>query len=127
MTDTPEQRARREIDTNLQAAGWLVQDRGEMDLTSGPGIAVREFPMKSGFGSADYVLYVGFDVVGAIEAKAEGTLSGVEAQTAKYAADLPDDLPAPRRPLPFLFESNGAVTYLTNGLDPAPRGRQVPL
>ena len=93
----------------------------------GAGIAVREFPMKSGFGSADYVLYVGFDVVGAIEAKAEGTLSGVEAQTAKYAADLPDDLPAPRRPLPFLFESNGAVTYLTNGLDPAPRGRQVPL
>ena len=127
MTDTPEQRARREIDANLQAAGWLVRDRGEMDLTSGPGIAVREFPMKSGFGSADYVLYVGFDVVGAIEAKAEGTLSGVEAQTAKYAAGLPDDLPAPRRPLPFLFESNGAVTYLTNGLDPAPRGRQVPL
>ncbi len=37
MTDTPEQRARREIDANLQAAGWLVRDRGEMDLTSGLG------------------------------------------------------------------------------------------
>ncbi len=122
MTDTPEQRGRREIDANLDAAGWLVQDRAEMDLTSGPGVAVREFPMKTGFGSADYVLYVGFG--GAIEAKAEGTLSGVEAQTAKYAAGLPDDLPAPRRPLPFLFESNGAVTYFTNGLDPAPCGRQ---
>jgi type I restriction enzyme R subunit len=42
-----------------------------------------------------------------------GTLAGVEAQSAKYAAGLPDNLPAPRRPLPFLFESNGAVTYFT--------------
>ena len=59
MTDTPEQRARREIDANIEAAGWLVQDRAEMDLTLGPGVAVREFPMTTGFGSADYVLYVG--------------------------------------------------------------------
>jgi hypothetical protein len=27
--------------------------------------------------------------------------------------------------LPFLFESNGSVTYFTNGLDPLPRSRQV--
>lgn len=40
-------------------------------------------------------------------AKAQGTLTGVEAQSAKYAAGLPDNLPAQRRPLPFLFESNG--------------------
>jgi type I restriction enzyme R subunit len=38
---------------------------------------------------------------------------------------LPENLPAHRRPLPLLFESNGSVTYLTNGLDPAPRSRQV--
>ena len=125
MTDTPEQRARRAIDANLLAAGWLVQDLDEFDLTAGHGVAVREFPMKPRFGSADYVLYLDFQAVGAIEAKAEGTLTGVEAQTAKYAAGLPDNLPAPRRPLPFLFESNGAVTYFTNGLDPAPRSRQV--
>src|SRR5207244_357757 len=31
--------------------------------------------------------------------------------------------PAHCRPLPFLFESNGAVTYFTNGLDPSPRSR----
>ena len=30
-----------------------------------------------------------------------------------------------RRPLPFLFESNGSVTFFTNGLDPVPRSRQV--
>ena len=62
---------------------------------------------------------------GAAEAKPQGTLTGVEAQSAKYAAGLPDNLPAHRRPLPFLFESNGSVTYFTNGLDPTPRSRKV--
>lgn len=46
--------------------------------------------MKSGFGFADYLLYLDRKAVGAVEAKAEGTLSGVEAQSAKYAAGLPD-------------------------------------
>ena len=35
--------------------------------------------------------------LGAVEAKAEGTLTGVEAQSAEYAAGLPDNLPAHRR------------------------------
>ena len=126
MANTPEQRARRVIDANLEAAGWLIQDLDDLDLSAARGIAAREFPMKPGFGSADYVLYLDYQVVGAIEAKPEGTLTGVEAQTAKYAAGLPDNLPAPRRALfPFLFESNGSVTFFTNGLDPVPRSRQV--
>jgi len=81
--------------------------------------------MKSGFGVADYLLYLDRKAIGAVEAKAEGTLTGVEAQSAKYAAGLPDNLPAHIRPLPFLFESNGSVIYFTNGLDPIPRSRQV--
>jgi type I restriction enzyme R subunit len=125
VAETPEQKARREIDADLAAAGWLVQDRDELDLTAGRGIAIREFVMKSGFGFADYLLYVDRKAVGAIEAKPEGTLTGVEAQSAKYAAGLPDTLPAHKRPLPFLFESNGTVTYFTNGLDPIPRSRRV--
>jgi type I restriction enzyme, R subunit len=125
MPETPEQKARREIDGDLTVAGWLVQDREELDLSSGRGIAVREFPMKPGFGFADYLLYLDRKAVGAVEAKAEGTLTGFEAQSAKYADGLPDNLPAHRRPLPFLFESNGAVTYVTNGLDPAPRSRRL--
>lgn len=125
MTDTPEQKARREIDEKLIAAGWLVQDRAEIDLIAGRGIAVREFKMKPGFGVADYLLYLDRKAIGAVEAKATGTLTGVEAQSAKYAAGLPDNLPAHRRPLPFLFESNGAVTFFTNGLDPKPRSRKV--
>src|ERR1700682_6302847 len=125
MPKTPEQKARREIDADLTAAGWLVQGRDDLDLTAGRGIAVREFPMKSGFGFADYLLYLDRKAVGAVEAKAGGTLTGVEAQSAKYAAGLPDRLRAHRRPLPFLFESNGSVTFFTNGLDRKPRSRKV--
>jgi type I restriction enzyme, R subunit len=125
MPETPEHKARREIDAKLLASGWLVQNRDDLDLTAGRGIAVREFPMKSGFGFADYLLYLDRRAVGAVEAKAEGTLTGVEAQSAKYAAGLPDNLPAHRRPLPFLFESNGSVTFFTNGLDPKPRSHKV--
>ena len=125
MSQTPEQKARRDIDANLEAAGWIVQDRDALDLAAGRGVSVREFPMRSGFGSADYLLYLDRKAAGAIEAKAAGTLTGVEEQTAKYAVGLPKDLPAHRRPLPFLFESNGAVTYFTNGLDPSPRSREL--
>jgi type I restriction enzyme, R subunit len=108
LPETPEQKARREIDADLIAAGWLVQDRDSLDLTAGRGIAVREFLMRPGFGKADYLLYLDRKAVGAVEAKPQGTLTGVEAQSAKYAAGLPENLPAHRRPLPFLFESNGS-------------------
>jgi type I restriction enzyme R subunit len=96
MSETPEQRARREIDADLKAAGWIVQDTEDLDLTAGHGIAVREFPMKPGFGFADYLLYLDRKAAGAIEAKTEGTLAGVEPQSAKYAAGLPDNLPSHR-------------------------------
>ena len=81
MSTTPEARARRRIDAQLEAAGWHVQDRDDLDLTAGRGVAVREFPMRSGFGTADYLLYVERTVAGAIEAKADGTLAGVESQS----------------------------------------------
>jgi type I restriction enzyme R subunit len=125
MAVTPEQKARKEIDEKLIAAGWHVQSRGDVDLLAGRGIAVREFAMKAGFGFADYLLYLDRKAVGAVEAKAEGTLTGVEAQSAMYSEGLPNNLPAHRRPLPFLFESNGTLIRFTNGLDPVPRSRQV--
>ena len=81
--------------------------------------------MKTGFGFADDLLYLDRKAVGAVEAKAKGALTGVEAQSAKYAAGLPENLHAHRRPLPFLFESNGSVASFTNGLDPNPRSRKV--
>jgi hypothetical protein len=71
MAEAPEQKARREIDAKLVAAGWIVQDRDELDLTAGRGIAVREFKMKPGFGFADFLLYVDRKAIGAVEAIAK--------------------------------------------------------
>ena len=57
-------------------------------------------------------------------AKKEGdTLTGVELQTTKYSEGIPDNLPAPRRPLPFQYQSTGAETRFTNLLEPDARSR----
>jgi len=121
---TPEARARCTIDHLLAAAGWTLQDRSHLNLAAAHGVAVREFPLKTGY--ADYLLFVDRKAIGAIEAKAVGIpLSGVESQSEKYSAGLPDLPPSWRRPLPFLYESTGVETFFTNGLDPAPRSRRV--
>ena len=65
----PEAAARRLIDASLEAAGWFVQDASAVNLTAGRGVAVREFPLKTGHGFADYMLYVDGEAVGVIEAK----------------------------------------------------------
>lgn len=121
---TPEQLARQNIDALLTQCGWIVQSREEMNLGAGRGVAVREFPLKTGF--ADYLLFVDRRAIGAIEAKAEGaTLTGVEAQAEKYSVGLPAVPPAWHTPLPFLYESTGVETFFTNGLDPDPRSRRT--
>ena len=123
---TPEEQARVNIDWLLEQAGWVVQDVGSIDLYAGSGVAVREFPLKSGHGTADYLLYVNQKAAGVVEAKPEGsTLTGVEVQSEKYSTGLPDNLPAHHNPLPFLYESTGAETQFTNRLDPDPRSRLV--
>jgi type I restriction enzyme, R subunit len=122
---TPEARARVDIDRMLEAAGWVIQDRGEIDLYAGKGVAIREFLLE-GNHEADYLLFVNHQAVGALEAKKRGeTLTGVEPQSAKYAAGVPAHVTAPVRPLPFLYESTGVETRFTNGLDPDPRSREV--
>lgn len=120
----PEARARKQIDVILTAAGWVVQDRADFNPAASAGVAVREFPLKTGF--ADYLLLVDRKVVGVVEAKKEGTpLSGVESQSTRYSDGLPDIPPAWRKPLPFLYESTGVESFFTNGLEPDPRSRQV--
>jgi len=122
----PEAKARENIDKQLIDAGWLVQSRDEADISAGRGVAIREFPMKSGFGEADYLLYVEGQAVGVVEAKKEGsTLTGFEIQTTKYSEGLPDSLPAPRRPLPFCYQSTGIETRFTNLLEPDAASRNV--
>jgi type I restriction enzyme, R subunit len=125
-TVKPEQRAREEIDRLLAEAGWVVQNRDQINLSAGRGVAIREYRMADGHGFADYLLYVDKQAVGALEAKPVGfTLAGVKPQVDKYSEGLPPNLPAPIRPLPFLYASTGVETNFVNLLDPEPRSRRV--
>jgi type I restriction enzyme R subunit len=63
---TPEARARLNIDDQLIACGWVVQDRSTTNLFAGRGVAVREFPLETGY--ADYLLFVDRQAVGVVEA-----------------------------------------------------------
>jgi microcystin-dependent protein len=55
---TPEAAARERIDEALTQAGWAVQDHKAANIAAGPGVAVREVPLKKGHGTADYLLFV---------------------------------------------------------------------
>jgi type I restriction enzyme R subunit len=122
----PEDRARANIDRLLTAAGWILQNRDAINIEAGRGIAIREFQLAPGHGFADYLLYVDGYAAGVVEAKKAGVpLTGVELQTAKYSVGLPPALPAPRRPLPFCYESTGVETRFTNLLEPDARSRPV--
>ncbi len=123
---TPEQKARVSIDTLLQQAGWHVCDMASANIHAARGVALREFTLNTGFGFADYLLYIDGKAAGVFEAKKEGsTLTGVEVQSARYAQGLPASLPAWVRPLPFSYESTGIETHFTQGLAPRPRARSV--
>jgi len=124
VAEKPEERARAEIDRLLAAAGWSVQSMSDANIHAARGVAIREFPLKTGHGFADYLLYIDAKAAGVIEAKKEGvTLTGVETQSDRYAQGLPESLPAWNRPLPFSYQSTGIETRFTNGLDPEPRSR----
>lgn len=121
---TPEELARKEIDRQLEAAGWQIQDFQTMNVTAAFGVAIREFSLTTG--EADYFLYVFGKGIGTVEAKQEGhTLTGVESQSAKYSVGPPKHLPVWHHPLPFAYESTGKTTQFTNHLDPVPRSREV--
>ncbi|MCG3129238.1 MAG: hypothetical protein CHACPFDD_04156 [Phycisphaerae bacterium] len=125
VPETPEEKARRQIDEQLTRCGWTVQHRDAADITAAPGVAIREFPLAGG-DEADYLLYANGKAIGVVEAKPEGTtLTGVEVQSAKYTQGLAPTLPAYHRPLPFAYESTGVETRFTNVLDPDARSREV--
>ncbi len=122
---TPEQLARRQIDAQLAACGWVVQDYRQFNPSAGRGIALREAPLKSG--TCDYLLLVDRKAVGVAEAKKQGTLlSGVAEQSGHYAENLPDFIQSiTPGALPFLYESTGVETFFRDERDPEPRSRRV--
>ncbi len=120
----PEGQARQIIDYQLIQSGWIIQNMAELNLGAAKGIAVREFPLKSGY--ADYLLFIDRNAVGVIEAKKEGTiLLTVAEQSAKYSTGLPENIPHVHTPLPFLYESTGVETFFRDLRDPEPRSRRV--
>lgn len=121
---TPEEQARLKIDQLLTDAGWTIQDYKQINLGAAVGIAIREYPLKSGV--ADYLLIIDRKAAGVIEAKKAGvTLSGVEIQSDKYSFQLPSKLNCHRKPLPFIYESTGTETYFRDNRDPEYRSRRV--
>lgn len=124
MNQNPEQKARDNIDSQLAACGWAVQDKKAVNLSASAGVAVREYQTDAG--PADYVLFVDKKPVGIIEAKREEEgvhLTTHESQSENYAnaklKHLNND------PLPFIYESTGEVTRFTDCRDPKPRSRVV--
>jgi type I site-specific restriction endonuclease len=86
---TPEQKARVSIDALLVAAGWHVCSAHDANIHASTGVAIREFPLNTGFEFADYLLYLNGKACGVIEAKEEGaTFTGVEVQSGSYAQGL---------------------------------------
>jgi type I restriction enzyme, R subunit len=69
MNQNPEQLARDRIDEQLLACGWVLQNKKDINLHAGAGVAVREYGTV--VGPADYVLFVDRQPVGVIEAKRE--------------------------------------------------------
>jgi type I restriction enzyme R subunit len=86
----PEARARLEIDRQLEAAGWLLQHRDDMNLGAASAIPVREFKLARGHGFVDYMLFVDGRAIGVCEAKPAGfPVRSVEVQARKYAEGVP--------------------------------------
>ena len=122
---TPEEKARIEIDKMLEQAGWIVQDRSELNIRASMGVAIREFVMKDN-GESDYLLFVNGKDIGVLEAKkAELSLSGVENQSQGYACNLPEGVRCYQMPLPFVYESNGSEIYFRDCRDEVCRSRRL--
>jgi len=119
-----EAKAREVIDKMLADCGWVVQDYNLMDLGASRGVAVREFPLLTGF--ADYLLFIDRKAAGVLEAKRVGIpLGGVADQSMKYVGGLPEDIPSYGNPLPLVYASTGKETSFVDMRDPRPRSRRV--
>jgi hypothetical protein len=86
---TPEDRARKQIDSILEASGWIVQSRAAINLSTGRGAAIREASLRKGRGETDYLLFADGKAIATVEAKPEGwTLTGVEEQYGKGLLEI---------------------------------------
>jgi len=122
---TPEQRARLRIDELLAAAGWSVQDFKQTDLHAARGVAIREFELNAGFGTADYLLYVDGRAAASSRPRRKARRSPASRsspRSTRRAAGQPSGL-AP--PAGFPLRVDRRRDALHQRLDPEPRARNV--
>jgi len=124
LNQTPEQKARENIDKMLNLSGWAVQDKDKIDFSTSLGVAIRGYPTDVGL--ADYILFVDRVPVGVIEAKREeeGHRLTVHEDQAEYYAESKLKY-VNNETLSFVYESTSEVTRFTNKRDPKPRSRPV--
>ena len=125
INQDPEQEARDEIDRQLVACGWVIQDKNRINRNASLGVIVRYYLTQDGK-ETDYVLFVEGKPVGIIEAKRkeEGhKLSVHEEQVEDYAKAKLKYLD--NESLPFVYLSTGEVTHFTDFRDPKPRARNI--
>ena len=90
---TPEDLARQEIDRLLTQAGWVVCNPDDANIVAHRGVAIRAFPLKTGHGYADYLLYVDGRAAGVIEAKKTGTeVNFTPPTTTEFAGSVAKDM-----------------------------------
>jgi len=120
----PEQMARDNIDKQLSACGWIIQDLKKINLNAGSGVAIKEYLTDSG--PADYVLFVDRKPCGIIEAKREDEAHRItthEFQVERYTTSKLNHLD--NKSLPFAYISTGELTIFSDFTDPKPRFREV--
>ncbi|MEO8068624.1 MAG: DEAD/DEAH box helicase family protein, partial [Flavobacteriales bacterium] len=122
---TPEQQARERIDTQLVAAGWVVQNKKDFNPSASLGVAVREY--DTDVGPADYILFVDRVPVGVVEAKKpeEGEKLTVHEEQAEGYATAKLRWTIGQHKLPFCYLSTGEITKHWDLRDPKPRAREV--
>ena len=122
---SPEQEARVFIDKKLEQAGWVIQNRKQLNLFAGVGVAVREFPTSTG--PVDYALFVDGTPLGIIEAKKDDAgenITAVEGQSNRYVNSTFKWIKGDYR-IRFVYEATGKLTRFTDYNDIKYRSRTI--
>ena len=122
---TPEAEARQKIDKRLTAAGWIIQDVKQLNISAGIGVAVREFPTDTG--PVDYALFINGIPVGIIEAKPDNAgehITTIESQSNRYANSKFKWIRGEYK-IRFAYEATGLLTRFTDYADEKYRSRTI--
>lgn len=91
-----------ELEQEMRQVGWVIQNRNEMNLDAGPGVAVRDFPGVSVDRDLDYLLFVNGRAVGVTWKAASLLYRGERDIRNASAVRKANPFPVPFNPLPFI-------------------------